>query len=78
VTSDDSDYFVGYCDLPGCTRAPCLSCVRAQKRLESDERLRGNLVSTYRRHHGTWPQSAYIDDIIVALRSAVGEGWPSY
>lgn len=74
VTSETSDYFVGYCDLPGCTQRPCLSCVAAQKRIESDERLRGALVTTYHRHHHTWPQSAFINDIVAAIKKHQHDG----
>lgn len=68
VTSETSDYFVGYCDIPNCTERPCLSCVAAQKRFERAERLRGKLITAYHRHHGTWPQRAFIDDIVSVLR----------
>jgi hypothetical protein len=67
VTSETSDYFVGYCDIPGCTERPCLSCVAAQKQIERAAKLRGELIKAYHRHHGAWPQRAFIDDIITAF-----------
>jgi hypothetical protein len=64
VTTETSDYFVGYCDVPGCPERPCLSCVAAQERYKHAEELRCALVTAYHRHHGTWPQSAFIDDLL--------------
>lgn len=69
VTSETSDYFVGYCDLPGCTEAPCLSCVRAQEQYERDSKLRGGLIKAYYQHHGKWPQSAFIDALVEAINN---------
>lgn len=81
VTSADSDYFIGYCE---CSQLPCLSCVAAQRSIERAEALRGALITAYYKHHQAWPQSAFIDDLIIAfetqsavtkeaLRSACGE-----
>ena len=67
VTSETSDYFVGYCGLPGCTQRPCLSCVAAQEKLERAERLRGKIVTLYHSHNKYWPQSRFIDDVIATL-----------
>jgi hypothetical protein len=67
VTSETSDYFVGYCDLPGCTQRPCLSCVAAQEKLERAEHLRGKLVTAYHRHNQYWPQSRFIDAVVAVL-----------
>lgn len=64
VTSADSDYFIGYC---ACSQLPCLSCVAAQRKLECAEELRGALLTVYYQHHQSWPQSAFIDDIIDAF-----------
>lgn len=61
VTTADSDYFVGYC---ACNQLPCLSCVAAQERLERAEERRGALLTVYYQHHRSWPQSAFIDNII--------------
>jgi hypothetical protein len=72
VTSETSDYFVGYCDVPGCTERPCLSCVRAQERYERAEQLRCKLLSIYQHHHSAWPQRAFIDDIIAAFEKHHG------
>lgn len=69
VTSETSDYFVGYCDLPNCTERPCLSSVAAQEKLERAERLRGKLVTAYHRHHNYWPQARFIDAVIAVLEN---------
>ena len=64
VTSDDSDYFIGYC---ACNQLPCLSCVAAQRKYERADELRCSLLTVYHRHHQTWPQSLFIDEIIDAF-----------
>jgi len=64
VTSADSDYFIGYCE---CNQLPCLSCVAAQQRLEADEKLRCALIGAYHRHHGTWPQAAFITALVAII-----------
>lgn len=70
VTSADSDYFIGYCE---CSQLPCLSCIAAQKKLERDEKLRGVLVTIYRKHHQDWPQSSFIDALIDTFKAQVNE-----
>lgn len=40
---------------------------RAQRRLYAEEKRRGELVRVYYQHHGTWPQSTFIDDILAVL-----------
>jgi hypothetical protein len=68
VTSDDSDYFVGYCP---CSQLPCVSCVEAQQRIESKEKVRCKLLSIYYAHHQAWPTSTFIDAILEACKPSL-------
>lgn len=70
ITSDDSDYFIGYC---ACNQLPCVSCVAAQQRIEREEKVRSKLVSLYYKHHHAWPQSAFIDAILTAFKPSSTE-----
>lgn len=70
VTSDDSDYFIGYC---ACSQLPCVSCVASQQRIESEEKVRCTLLSIYYAHHKAWPQSAFIDAILKAFKPSSTE-----
>jgi hypothetical protein len=68
VTSETSDYFIGYCECDQVSMGlPCLSCVAANEKYDRAEKLRMALLAAYYKHHRSWPQALFIDDLIAAF-----------
>ena len=66
----DSDYFAGLCP---CNDYPCKRAVAAQKLLETEEKVRSDVYKYYWIHHHQYPQSAFIDSVIAAVRGQVND-----
>lgn len=66
----DSDWFSGECP---CTDVPCKRAVAAQKRIEAEEALRTALIHVYYDHHGDWPKSSLMDELVKAIINAKRE-----
>jgi hypothetical protein len=47
--------------------------VAAQKLLEAEEKVRGDILKYYYIHHKSWPQGEFVDGVIRAVRGSVND-----
>jgi hypothetical protein len=66
----DSDWFAGLCP---CNDYPCKRAVAAQKLLEAEEKVRGDIIKLYYIQHKSWPQGEFVDGVIRAVHGTVND-----